>query len=175
MSESAESGMSGGSETEERPDAVSENEQNVATEDDEDAEDDEEGQEEEAGPAKKRRIRKPWVELRKWDLREFPDEQQVEAEIDPVLREELKCDITGLKDSGRSRCGWNLKNSCKSRYNSTSTVWYKCPPPLQVPLRSLHVYDGYIIMLKIQERHTDQSHQEDGSKFLKTEQIVAFC
>ena len=118
--------------------------------------------------------RKPWVEIKRWNLSETSREQ-VEVELKVIMQEERKADVSGLKIKGKSKEGWRWKTISKTKYSSGTTEWYRCPLGYRCHCPcELSIYeDHHVVILRIKERHDENSHVEDHSKFLKTVQLAA--
>ena len=76
---------------------------------------------------------------------------------------------------GKAKEGWRWKTITKTKYSSGTTEWYRCPLSYRCHCPcELSIYeDHHEVILKIRERHDENSHAEDHSKFLKTVQLAA--
>ena len=127
------------------------------------------------GAAKHARVRRDWQKLRVWKRDEQSDEVIEEELHDALVQERGKVDVNGLIIKGRSLAGWRLLRQDIGRFNSTTHTVYeccmsyrsKCPTQVKITRTPDEV------ILYVTQRHTEESHAQDESKFLTVEQRSA--
>ena len=127
------------------------------------------------GAAKHARVRRDWQKLRVWK-RDEQSEEVIDEELhEALVQERGKVDVNGLIIKGRSLAGWRLLRQDIERYNSTTHTVYeccmsyrsKCPTQVKITRTPDEV------ILYVTQRHTEESHAQDESKFLTVEQRSA--
>ena len=135
-----------------------------------------------AGPAPERvvrqRVEKTWIKVRSWKRGEEKSNEQIEAELEQALIEERGgVDVSGLKMKGKQAAGWRLLAEDVGRYNEQKVERYACPMNYRCNCKTQVKIERTAteVILWVCNRHDEESHSEDRSKFLKTDQRSALA
>ena len=130
---------------------------------------------EQIGPAKHARVKRDWVPLRTWKRLEQSDEVIEEELQEACVQERGKIDVNGLIIRGRNFAGWRLLRVETGRFNNTTIAVYECCMSYRAgcPTQIKIIRSPDEVSLLVTQRHTEESHAQDKSKYLTVEQRSA--